>query len=671
MTCTRPLIIVLSLLAGLAPGSTAVATAPAVVAPAAVAPVAAVAPDPLVGRYRRPPVENDWHRGRITREAAGRYRWTNDAGATWTLTPTEDGAALVTGPGNPYAGSAGGGLTTFDLRRSDAGVQGFWFGDDLFMRDGVELLGQRGGGLKGYISASLAEIPPGHGHGVSFHVSVWSLLEEPLAGFQIGLPSTWITPDNRDFTEPLCPPGTVARDNWPERGPTWDSVFQTIEGGLGFWGSTRFPSPIPKYRINGTANGYNHEISSPGWGFGRTDALTPEETGIAQLSNRLLIPPDGLTFRADTTGGLIGNAWMDLPLVPARDGGAGREDAGTPTGGQCWTLFLESAGFRGPVAFWVPETWSRLSRGYPTINGRGLDARPGLMNGGAMEVNTVPYFTAEDARGVTWARIPRINFPVAETGRTILFQDVALHSEATLHDAVARWFTDRGPLSGRFAEAGTVRPALRSSPIRFRQGPDDVPMVGWDALVATAIERPAGRDAFALRWTDAARAGRFPEYWRRDGDRMVPADAADVPAETRLREQTFARPRRFPAYGPPADPVQRASWRVADPRLGPFTAALSDGSQVTYAWFRFVDQPTLRHVNWSDAARADLQSLVEQIHRDWTIDRTYMHPPSRGELATFDDALIVSPPPGFEVGYVPVVLEQRMPPREAAREAAR
>lgn len=621
-------------------------------------------PDPLVGRYRRPPVGNSWHRGRITREAAGRYRWTNGAGATWTLTPITGEDAFRTGPGNPYAAS---GLDSFDLRRTGSGVQGFWFGDDLFVRDGVELLGQRGGGLKGYISASLAAVPPGHGYGVSFHVSVWSLLEEPLAGFQIGLPSTWITPDNRDFTEPLCPPGTVARDNWPDRGPTWDSVFQTIEGGLGFWGSTRFPSPIPKYRINGTSNGYNHEISSPGWGFGRTDALTPDETGIAQLSNRLVIPPDGLTFRADTTGGVIGNAWMALPLVPAStvraagaDGITAGTSAGTPTGDQCWTLFLNSAGFRGPVAFWVPETWSRLSRGYATINGRGLDARPGLMNGGAMEVNTVPHFTAEDARGVTWARIPRINFPVDDDGHTILFQDVALHSEATLHDAVARWFTDRQPFSGRFADVGTVRPALRSSPIRFRQGPENVPMVGWNDLVETYIDTAAGIDAFGLRWTDPARAGHIPEYWRRDGDRLVPADAADVPLETQLREQSFARPRRFPAYEPPVDPVQRAAWRITDARLGPFTATLSDGSQLTYAWFRFVDQPVLQHVDWDNATRRDLQILVEQIHRDWTIDGTYMTPPTRGELATFDDALVVTPPRGFEVGYVPIVLEQRL-----------
>ena len=46
-------------------------------------------------------------------------------------------------------------------------------------------------------------------------------------------------PDNTDFDKPLCPPGTVARDNWPSVGPVYRDVFQTIEGGLGYWGSTQ------------------------------------------------------------------------------------------------------------------------------------------------------------------------------------------------------------------------------------------------------------------------------------------------------------------------------------------------------------------------------------------------------------------------------------------------
>jgi len=53
-----------------------------------------------------------------------------------------------------------------------------------------------------------------------------------------------------------------------------------------------------------------------------------------------------------------------------------------------------------------------------------------------------------------------------------------------------------------------------------------------------------------------------------------------------------------------------------------------------------------------------LQSFVEKIHANWPIDRDYMAPPSSGSLATLDPALLVTPPKGLEVGYVPIVTRQ-------------
>lgn len=36
-----------------------------------------------------------------------------------------------------------------------------------------------------------------------------------------------------------------------------------------------------------------------------------------------------------------------------------------------------------------------------------------------------------------------------------------------------------------------------------------------------------------------------------------------------------------------------------------------------------------------------------------------MAPPQKGELASMDPALIVKPPKGLEIGYVPIVTGQR------------
>jgi hypothetical protein len=79
---------------------------------------------------------------------------------------------------------------------------------------------------------------------------------------------------------------------------------------------------------------------------------------------------------------------------------------------------------------------------------------------------------------------------------------------------------------------------------------------------------------------------------------------------------------------------------------------------VTYSWYRFIDQPSFQQYKWSDKKKAKLQSFIEKIHANWSIDTDYMAPPGSGSLATLDPALIVTPPEGLEVGHVPIVTRQ-------------
>jgi len=85
---------------------------------------------------------------------------------------------------------------------------------------------------------------------------------------------------------------------------------------------------------------------------------------------------------------------------------------------------------------------------------------------------------------------------------------------------------------------------------------------------------------------------------------------------------------------------------------------LVDGSVVTYSWYRFVDQPSFQQYHWSMEKKAKLQALVEKLHAHWTLDRDYMATPTRGKLVALDPALLVTPPLGLEVGYVPIVTHQ-------------
>jgi hypothetical protein len=81
---------------------------------------------------------------------------------------------------------------------------------------------------------------------------------------------------------------------------------------------------------------------------------------------------------------------------------------------------------------------------------------------------------------------------------------------------------------------------------------------------------------------------------------------------------------------------------------------------VTYYWYRFADQPALLNADLTDAEREQLQQRVEQLHRHWTKDRNYLAPPTVGKLADLDAALIVKPPAGLEVGYVPIATGQAL-----------
>jgi len=510
----------------------------------------------------------------------------------------------------------------------------------------------RSDGLHGYIGFDAARPPARseHSAGMGFYSAVWPLVDKPIANCQIGLASAWITPDNSDNRDkPLAPEGTLAR-KWKERGPTWASVFQTVEGGLGYWVGNHFRYGPPKFSMNATPQCYDYEVGSPGWSFFYdNEALPDNRLGIAQLSNRLLIPPDALPFQGHPNGQFLGYAYMALPFTEPTTGDP-------PTGDQAWTCFLHAANFKGPIAYYIPETWSKIGKlfNYPFIYGRGLDGRPGEMGGGAMEINTVPRFDAADSKGVVYTKIPRLQFPVDNQGRTLLVQDVTYYSRAALYDAFKAW-RDGGPAcSGRFDEKGAWKSKLTTHTTRYDQAGEK--LIGVERIFDTKV---FGGNVWGLEWRDSdiSPRGTFPQYYKHVGDQRVAVAAKDVPAETQLHAQEF----RLAKPGAPYTSPTKGAWATPGPKAGPFTTKLIDGSVVTYSWYRFVDQPSFQQYGWSEEKNAKLQAFVEKIHSSWSIDRDYMAPPSQGELVKLDPALFVTPPKGMEAGYVPIVTYQAAP----------
>ena len=167
-----------------------------------------------------------------------------------------------------------------------------------------------------------------------------------------------------------------------------------------------------------------------------------------------------------------------------------------------------------------------------------------------------------------------------------------------------------------------------------------------------------------VRKVNAANGARvvLPEYFhlRNDGkkNRWVVAKPAEVPAKSGLAELRFDRPKEKPPepYDTPEAP--ESSFRKPGPVAGPFKAHLGDGSVVTYYWYRFADQPALLNADLTKEEREKMQAKVEKLHRAWTKDRDYLAPPTVGKLADLDPAQLVTPPKGFEIGYVPIATRQ-------------
>jgi hypothetical protein len=228
-----------------------------------------------------------------------------------------------------------------------------------------------------------------------------------------------------------------------------------------------------------------------------------------------------------------------------------------------------------------------------------------------------------------------------------------MYSPDALYSDIKSWSEGGDIPSGKFGKTAAWSPEIRSNPITFRQGGENIPLTGFDNIVKTEIFG----GAFGLRWMSSETNDVFPEYYRQEGEKMVVVSASEVPEETELLSQEFRPATGGGDYTSPQE--DESSWRKPGPKQGPFRIKLKDGSEVTYSWYRFVDQPSLQKLGWSEVQKERLQSLVEEIHAQWPISRDYMPPPSSGTLAELDSVLCVDPPEGLEIGYVPIVTSQR------------
>jgi len=507
------------------------------------------------------------------------------------------------------------------------------------------------GEMAGYLLVPHGKVQETYNAGFSMYVAAWPLLQEyPGRRFQTGLFGTWMHAQY-DGSRP-------------------SKLYSDIEGGLGWWRDTRFATETPKFIMGGVALNFSEWANGPGAGKGRSWDKPQGKYGVAQLSPWVLWPADGLNLKQGTCGELFGYGYLPLPLTTAKSTTAGKN---VPTGDNCWTLFLNTGNFKGPVAFFTPYFWSRATVDDPRLGGMFLDTRPSGPNRALqMETQYVPSVQSTDEKGEIYARIAPTSFPRGPKGDSAVVHRVTAYNKKALWDSVKAWFEGGAPASGAIDPQGA---AVHSFPGRGR--------ATWRISVPREKKVPLAWDSFAssvaldsitygFRWNYQMVTRKdskdgplvtLPEYFHLVKDNNKKAEwvvvhPKDVPVETGLAKVSFSRPLEDPSkpYVTPDD--AESCWKKPGPVAGPFQTHLGDGSTVTYYWYRFADQPALLNADLTDKERESLQARVEKLHRSWKKDREYLAPPTIGKLADVDPALIVTPPPGLEAGYVPIATRQ-------------
>lgn len=512
------------------------------------------------------------------------------------------------------------------------------------------------GNVGGYLITQREKVDESFNAGYSMYAAAYPLIREyPGRSFQSGLFGTWMHPQH-DGPLPV------------------ERLYTDIEGGLGWWRDTEYATATPKFIMGGVQLNFVGWANGPGAGQGRDWDNPKGKYGVAQLSPWVLWPPDGLNLKQGTNGELFGSGYLPLPLTEPKSTTAGKN---VSTGNQCWTLFLNTGNFKGPVAFFTPYFWTRASVKDPRIDGLFLDQRPSQANKAfQMETQHIHSYEGTDSKGQRYARMAPTQYPVGPDGNTDLLHRLMVYNKKALWDDVEKWFKGGDPVDGKIdiehASQQKFKKGVRSNwKFYGNHIPKDKRALMnitsyMDANVtdtATLRVRWEG-DLITKRETGNGAVITLPEYYKlvkAEGDDIgewIAVAPEDVPAETGLHDINFSNkdPRTPVAYVTPDD--EESCWKTPGPAAGPFKAKLGDGSTVTYYWYRFADQPALLNADMSKEEREEMQRRVELLHRNWTKDREYLPPPMIGELAEIDPALIMTPPPGLEIGYVPIVTRQ-------------
>ncbi|MDC0230467.1 T9SS type A sorting domain-containing protein [Aureispira] len=531
----------------------------------------------------------------------------------------------------------------------------------LFQNINAQISGARRSGFTWISTQNVADTSFGAGY--TMYSAGWPIFKKYPGAyhFQTGLASSWMTTQRTGNEAP--------------------GFYTTIEGGLGWWHDTRFGTKSPKFIMGGVSHNFFSWANGPG--AGKSNMLSQGQRdwstnggkyGVAQLSNRLLWAPDGLNMAQSLNGEMLGYGYLPLPLTDSLAQTAG---VNIETGNQCWTLFFNSTNFKGPATFFLPTYWTEPVLADTTLNGLFLDSRPSDPNVGlGVEQAVFPAIISLDNSGNPYAKIQRIQFPKSGEKYAMILNQFTTYSKTALWNDMQAWFNGGSIVQPGFNLAGVMNvPFINNGGSMIGEitenGQNGIDhYIDLDYIENVQQSNQAMGYEFDLNTVDVAGPNFIlPEYFKLNAaSEWEPIDTSIVPPSTNLlttntpsstrSEITYLTPKEIDCHW--QDP--NSPWVNPGPTAGPFTADLGDGSTITYYWYKFIDQPSVINANLPTTMRTDLQARVELIHSNWSHNDEYLAPLEVGDLATIDPKVIVTPPIGLEIGYVPIVTRQEKTP---------
>ena len=158
----------------------------------------------------------------------------------------------------------------------------------------------------------------------------------------------------------------------------------------------------------------------------------------------------------------------------------------------------------------------------------------------------------------------------------------------------------------------------------------------------------------------------------------VAINSTDVPEsiKTSLNSATFQPSKQNDGrYLGPPDELQSKCYLNSSQLIHStiYCTRLTSGTWIAWQWYRFVDQPELNQVfaslpeNERQPAKCYMQARIERLHQSQqsvSINESRWFAPPQGDnempadLVSVDPALLLTPPSGLEIGYVPIPITQ-------------